>query len=821
MMGSLDSSLALIFFALPALTQESAGSAPVEDVHVAPELEFVENVGQWRNEARFASRSRRGFFWAVDSGFALAPPSWTGDTRDAVYFRFRGCDSPPVGEVERMGTARWYVARDGRLLDFEARRFARLVWRDVAPGIHLQVAQTVDGWEYDLLVMPGAELESCRFDVLGRGVVSRANGNRLDVHGATATLLQGEPRAFVDDGDGRRRELTCSLVSHPEGAWSIDVPDWDGASRLTIDPPLVWGSFLGGAGGNLVRDLQMAPDSTGFLVGGGTSSLDFPVPLVQHGTPTSGELDAFVAKIALDGSVLDFATFVGGDALDLVGSLDVHDGLVWAAGNTRSSLFPASPGAHLSSPAGDQDGFVLCLDADSGALIASTLVGSPSYDNVTSIRVAPDGNPVVGGGSSDLSYPPTDVNLHPTGTGFLLEFDADLSNVVYATNLGNSVECVDVLSGDRVAVAGTTFDPSFPLTSSSWIGSPGAGFAWGFAAIVDLEGSSLESSTLIRGDSAGETVSVHALATNEDVLLIGGSTTDPRFPTSASAHQSVLAGPSDGFLLSLDMGLSQPNWSTLVGGAASDYSESVWSVDVDGSGVVTFLLRSSSNDLPVTPGSFSDADPSGAVLIKDFVGRLSPSGSLLYGSNVSDGNGVVEALEVAADGSAIVGGPSSSASPTTLGAIQPASSPPLWSEAHLMLLSLMPQGVTAIGTPSVVCDVPSRLDVTRMPVAGDMDFELYASQAPPSAFGYLLVGASSVEPGFDLLGAEVFVSPEQPFSIVFAGVADPDGWLVMDAPLPVSSAGKSLYLQFAWIPHAICAGDPVLATTGALRVIPQ
>ncbi|WP_243059668.1 hypothetical protein [Nocardioides sp. SR21] len=178
--------------------------------------------------------------------------------------------------------------------------------------------------------------------------------------------------------------------------------------------------------------------------------------------------DAVVAKIPAGQTSFAWATTIGGTGSDEVQGIAVgKDGHVVITGNTTSTDFPTTPGALRSTAAGI-DGFVVRLDAGTGAVDWSTLVGGATRDLLWDVAVGPKnriwlagttrstdfpgGGPIVGDGDATLTV------LTPQGT-------LHWSEVVggqYDDYLGRIAVAPD---GDVVTsgfVTGT--DPSAPVT---------------------------------------------------------------------------------------------------------------------------------------------------------------------------------------------------------------------------------------------------------------------------------------------------------------------------------------------------------------------
>lgn len=148
-------------------------------------------------------------------------------------------------------------------------------------------------------------------------------------------------------------------------------------------------------------------------------------------------------------------------------------------------------------------------------------------------------------------------------------------------------------------------------------------------------------------------------------LLTVGSTMSGGFPTTLGAYSRVLAGETDIFVSKLNPSAGQLIFSTLIGGSSVDLPRAM---EADASGNVYIAGYTSSANFPVTPGAYQTT-LSGNYDV--FILKVNPSGSSLIASTLvgSTASDVATCLAIGSDGSAVVGGQTSSANfPTTVGA---------------------------------------------------------------------------------------------------------------------------------------------------------
>jgi hypothetical protein len=171
---------------------------------------------------------------------------------------------------------------------------------------------------------------------------------------------------------------------------------------------LVYAALLGGA--DYDSGDRIAVDADGYAyVTGETRSTDFPTvsPLqAQFKGPGRGDGDAFVAKLAPDGSRLVYATYLGGSAAD-GGSGIAADaaGAAYVTGFTLSEDFPVA-NALQPKRAGDGDAFVVKISPDGSSLDYSTyLGGGAGGEDATSIIVDTTGSVYIVGTTASSDFP--------------------------------------------------------------------------------------------------------------------------------------------------------------------------------------------------------------------------------------------------------------------------------------------------------------------------------------------------------------------------------------------------------------------------------
>ena len=222
----------------------------------------------------------------------------------------------------------------------------------------------------------------------------------------------------------------------------------------------VYSSYLGGTGDD-VAGLGLAIDAAGNIhMAGITASPNFPTtsnaPQPTYGggsTICSPGLicgDGFVTKFSLDGSTLNFSTFLGGSSDDgASGVAQDTSGNDYVVGVTTSGNFPTTPGAYQMS-------CTFC-DGQTHAFITKLAIPFPSA-SLAPLSVN-FGNQIVGIASS-----PMQVTLTNSGTDNLL-----ISSIVDANGFAQTNNCPiapSFLAPTQSCTINITFTPSATGTAN-------------------------------------------------------------------------------------------------------------------------------------------------------------------------------------------------------------------------------------------------------------------------------------------------------------------------------------------------------------------
>jgi hypothetical protein len=419
----------------------------------------------------------------------------------------------PVALRRLPGRVSYFAGADRTRWVVGAPTFARVVYRDVWPGVDVAFHGRAGTVEFDLDFAPRADpgrvalrfagARAVREDGRGGAVVALGEGS---IQVPAPRAVQGYHRVvsrLVVRGDTIRVALGAydharALVVDPTLVYDSDLV---GGNAIAVDsagdayvtggtgpPPgpayvaklnptgtaLVYSISLGGSGATTGGD-GIAVDANGdAYVTGTTGSSDFPTTPGAFQTSYSGccgNLDAFVTKLNPTGSALVYSTYLGGagstygDGIALDSAGDAY--VTGSTGYSYSTQFPTTPGAYQATWRGwGGHGFVTKLNPSGSALVYSTYLGSGDTTG-EGIAVDASGDAYITGstGATDSSttpgaYFPTTPDAYQTSysasgdsDGFVTKLSPSGSALVYSTYLGCNDQCYGLFGPDGLGIA--------------------------------------------------------------------------------------------------------------------------------------------------------------------------------------------------------------------------------------------------------------------------------------------------------------------------------------------------------------------------------
>jgi uncharacterized protein (TIGR03437 family) len=368
---------------------------------------------------------------------------------------------------------------------------------------------------------------------------------------------------------------------------------------------VVFSTYIGGRNPG-DRGWAIAVDQAGNIYfTGETTSLTFPV--VNAAQPNfRGGIDAFAAKLNIQGNELLYSTFLGGGFSDVAYAIaiDRFDN-AYITGRTESSNFPVKNPLQPSLR-GQRDAFVTKFNPDGAILFSTYLGGEPpaagERDEEVGYGIALDSlqNIYVTGFTSSPSFPlvnPIQSVFGGVEDAFVTKLNSSGSAIIYSTFLGgaraDNGRGIAVDGFGNAYVTGYTLSSDFPVVKAFQRTYGGNGD--GFVTKLNGAGTALVYSTFL-GGSADENTGIPSDVTPSCAIAVDalgqayvtGKTASQDFPV-VRPIQSGLQGDTDAFIVKFDSAGSAPIFSTYLGSTFTGFTgfeERGLAIAIDAAGAI-------------------------------------------------------------------------------------------------------------------------------------------------------------------------------------------------------------------------------------------
>ena len=570
----------VLLFCVSGVGLESTGAA---DYGSLP-LSFVPNAGQTRSGVNYVAEGPGVgvFFTPQQVRFAFAK----GDRGHALALSFVNAQSerPPVARQQLQGRVNYLRGSNPTGHHVGLPTYSELVYRELWRGIDMAFRGGQGHLKYEFRLRPGARVEDIRLSYQGAERLSVDADGTLLIDTSIGALRDDAPTAYQIVGGVRIAVPVRYEVDRESSAYGFAIDDdYSRAHALVIDPSIDYSTFLGGAADDEGFDIDVHPNGEAYVTGS-TQGTGFPTTPGAYDVTHNGGDDVFVTKFNKTGTALVYSTYIGGSSSDIGESIAVlPNGEAYVTGETRSSNFPATPGAFDDSLNGGEDVFVLKLNKAGSALVYSTFLGGTANEQGRGIAVDHHGNAHVGGLTSSIDFPTTPGSFDPnynggTSDGFVTKLNDDGSDLLYSTFLGGELDDVArAIALDRhghaYATGYTRSVATFPVTPGAYDttrNSPPTRDP--FVTKFTEDGSALVYSTFLGGMFADEGAGIAVDPRGE--AYVTGYTNSPNYPTTVGAAQpvpgGVLGSMLDAFITKLNDEGSALVYSTFLGGLATE-----------------------------------------------------------------------------------------------------------------------------------------------------------------------------------------------------------------------------------------------------------
>ncbi|HKK38608.1 MAG TPA: SBBP repeat-containing protein, partial [Cryomorphaceae bacterium] len=505
---------------------------------------FVENKGQWDENVQFKTEIEGGSLY-LESG-RLTFDRYDSEVVSKVFGAHRGEKPIPppkkldchayrmsfVGANEIMPEGNTpfqtkYAYYLGERAGKNAVAYQEILYSNLYEGVDLKI-HSKSNLKYDFIVKAGGDPSQIK--ILYEGVKPKLKGDgTMELNTSVGKVEESEPFAYqIIDGQIVRVECSYQLNGN---LLSFELGNYASESDLIIDPELIFSTYSGSSSDNFGYSATF--DLEGHLYSGSTSfGTGYPVTTGAYqadwaggtGAGTLAGTDIALSKFNLEGTELEYSTYLGGSGDELPHSLITDSlGRLFLLGTTGSSDYPTSAGAFQTVFQGGaptvlggvginydegSDIVVSALSSDGQDLIASTFVGGTENDGTNTatalkynyadevrgeIEMDDDGNILVGSCTFSSDFPTVSGAIQPTlngnQDGVFFVLNPLMTDLLASTYMGGSgadaIYSISFSENTGVTLGGGTTSLDLPMPANAFNGAYSGGQADGFAITID------------------------------------------------------------------------------------------------------------------------------------------------------------------------------------------------------------------------------------------------------------------------------------------------------------------------------------------------
>jgi hypothetical protein len=587
---------------------------------------FIENKGQWDPAVVMLARTGGLNLWITQSGavydfyrnegvFDFSDDS-EQDTANAVrkghvinleYLHANG-EPEVIGEGKRIAYYNYFIGNNESKWAAEVPLFDNVTIKNLYEGIDVTYYYDDDFIRYDYIANPGSDLNLIRMNIDGADNIAVNENGELIITTIVGDMVFGKLLAYQNSWYGAK-PITCGFTKKGTNEVGITAIDYDPGKSIIIDP-LIFGTFLGGEGGDRATDINT--DSYGNIICTGyTFSTDFPVTPGAYQQQYHWGHDITISKFNADCSQLIFSTYIGGGHFDKPEEADIDsEGNIYITGYTNSHDYPSTYGTINEGRLNSENILLTKLSPSGSHLAFSTFFGGSEG---SSIAVDDAGYIYIAGTTDNPDFPVTENACDTTKDAwdaFISKILPDATGFVYSTFAGGAYvqKCYDMTIDEygNCYITGSAVLGDVPPAGSlnKSLPTESDGSLWNhdlFLFILNAEGDQAINSIVI--PASADDWGLDIKLDQSGNIFIAGITNSHDFPVTNGCFSSVYKHFRDVFVMKRNSTGDSLIASTFIGGWGHDTPDDI---DIDPLGNIIAVVKTNSDDFPVTPMSFDE-----------------------------------------------------------------------------------------------------------------------------------------------------------------------------------------------------------------------
>jgi hypothetical protein len=535
-------------------------------ISVAENAHFTENKGQLEKRVLYYSKVAGQNIILFKNGFAYDNYIKDGDSfrHHRVEIFFKGAESGSYFQNGEMQTFTEHFYQEFKEIT-NVHSYSHVLNKNIYPGIDVKYSFTPEnGFKYDLIVHPGAQLNRIILKVKGAPV--KVENGHLVFDLALGRLTENIPLSYFQETG---EEVSVNYAQVGKNEIGFKANNLDQSKTLFIDPTpnLVWGTYWGGSGVEEILGSDVDQNGNIYSGGKGTSTSNistsgaFQVSYV-------GSTDGILSKFDVNGNRI-WSTYYGGSSYDDIRRVKINNNseVICVANSLSSGM--ATSGSHQSTHGGNYDGMVLKF-SNNGTRIWATYFGGSSIDDFYGILIDNHQNIYMSGrsSSSGLASSGAYKTGNSGGEDAILASFTDKGVFRWCTYFGGS--STDYLTrmvqhrDNNLYLCGVTLSTS-GLAYNAVHQSTNAGSFDAFYVKIDTSG---KVSWINYMGGAGSDEAIEMISVGDDLIFCGQTSSSAGIATTG-AYKTTYGGNVDGFLYAFDTD-GRRKWGSYYGGSGLD-----------------------------------------------------------------------------------------------------------------------------------------------------------------------------------------------------------------------------------------------------------
>ena len=263
----------------------SIGYSLGQEPQVLGGYKFIENKNQWPDQVLYRSDIQSGYLYLEKDGFLFnlydgkefaryvqahydksLPRNFDKLSWHSYKVTFNNCNTEALakGSLETPEYYNYFLGNDKSKWASHAKGFHRIEYKELYPGVDLNMYSKVFNLKYDFVVKANADAKQIELNYAGADNIAIKN-ERLHIYTQVNHVIEDKPYAFQIT-DGEKVEVKCKFKLKGTTVTFAFPKGYNHNYDLIIDPTLMFATYSGSTANNFGYSATF--DSKGFLYAG-------------------------------------------------------------------------------------------------------------------------------------------------------------------------------------------------------------------------------------------------------------------------------------------------------------------------------------------------------------------------------------------------------------------------------------------------------------------------------------------------------------------------------------------------------------------------